>query len=95
MGWVDGLAEWVDEETRTAYLSIAFTWRLREARENAIRYADQGYRARADGPGTFRPHGYLKDVAELGSQLPDAIRRHHSYATVASRGAASPTYNDT
>jgi hypothetical protein len=85
-GWVGGLAEWVDEETRTAYLSIAFTWRLREAREKAIRYADQGYRVRAGGPGTFRPHGYLKDVAELGGQLPDAVRRHHPYATVASRG---------
>lgn len=83
--WVGGLAEWTDGEW--ANLSIAFTWKLNEARDRARWYRALGYKVRAGGPATFRPHGYLADcVDELGGDIPDAIRFHNPVATIASRG---------
>ena len=82
--WIGGLAEWIEGDT--AYLSVAFTWKLPEARDRAKWYSALGYRVRAGGPATFRPTAYLADVAELGGELPDAIVRHHPEATIASRG---------
>jgi len=85
MKWIGGLAEWTEDGT--AYLSIAFTWKLNEARGRARWYKALGYRVVAGGPGTFRPSGYLEnDVDELGGNLPDAVRHHHPDATIASRG---------
>lgn len=83
-GWGGGLAEWTEGDT--AFLSIAFTWLLPTAREHALWYRSMGYKVRAGGPATFRPTGYLADVAELGGDLPDAITRHNPEATIASRG---------
>lgn len=82
--WVGGLAEWTEGET--AFLSVAFTWKLDEARDRAHWYRALGYKVRAGGPATFVRKGYLADVAELGGDYPDAIRRHHPLATMASRG---------
>jgi hypothetical protein len=82
--WAGGLAEWVDGDT--AYLSIAFTWLLPLAREHALWYKSMGLKVRAGGPATFRPTGYLADVAQLGGEIPDALGRHNPNATIASRG---------
>jgi hypothetical protein len=82
--WVGGLAEWIDGDT--AYLSVAFTWKLKDARDRALWYQRLGYKVRAGGPGTFRPTGYLADVATLGGDIPDALWRHNPMATIASRG---------
>lgn len=84
MSWIGGLAEWTEGEV--AYLSVAFTWKLDEARDRARWYRALGYRVRAGGPATFRPRGYLERDAELGGELPDAIARHNPDATIASRG---------
>jgi hypothetical protein len=84
VGWVGGFAECVEADT--TYLSVAFTWMLNEARCRALWYKALGYRVRAGGPGTFRPHNYLADVAELGGQITDAVTRHNPRATIASRG---------
>lgn len=84
VGWVNGLAEWTQGET--AFLSVAFTWRLDDAFMRAQWYAAQGYRVRAGGPGIFTRKHYLAEVAELGGDVPDAIARHNPMATVASRG---------
>lgn len=83
-GWGGGLAEWIEGDT--AYLSIAFTWLLPKAREHAAWYRSMGYKVRAGGPATFRPTGYLADVATLGGEIPDALARHNPQATIASRG---------
>ena len=80
----NGLAEWIDGDT--AYLSVAFTWRLPDAYMRAIYYRQLGYKVRAGGPGTFTRMGYLADVADVGGDIPDAIARHHPMATFASRG---------
>lgn len=83
-GWGGGLAEWTEGDH--AYLSVAFTWKLDEARDRACWYKALGYRVHAGGPATFRPRGYLDAYAEVGSGFPDAIRYHNPHATIASRG---------
>ncbi len=82
--WPDGLAEWTDGDT--AYLSVAFTWKLDEAWSKAIYYRALGYKVKAGGPGIFTRKHYLADVAELGGDIPDALVRHNPMATIASRG---------
>jgi hypothetical protein len=86
-GWVDGLAEWT--ENRTAYLSIAFTWKLREARDRARSYRALGYQVIVGGPALFLPswREYIKaDVDCIGEVYPEVATKHHPMATIASRG---------
>ena len=80
----DGLAEWTDGET--AYLSVAFTWRLDDAFMRAQFWRSLGFKVRAGGPGIFTRKHYLADVAELGGAVPDALIHHNPMATIASRG---------
>ncbi len=82
--WVNGLAEWTEGDT--AYLSVAFTWRLPDAFTRAIWWRNLGYKVRAGGPGVFTSKGYLDEVAEVGGEIPDAVHRHNPMATIASRG---------
>src|SRR5262245_55151640 len=82
--WCGGLAEWIEGDV--AHLSVAFTWKLDEARARAQWYRALGYRVRAGGPATFVRKAYLADVAEVGGEFPDAVRFHHPLATIASRG---------
>ncbi len=85
-GWVDGLAEWTEGDT--AYLSIAFTWKIFEARDRARSYAALGYKVKAGGPALFLPsrRKLMEQDAEVGGIVDDAARRHHPLATIASRG---------
>ena len=82
--WSGGLAEWVDGDT--AYLSVAFSWRLPDAYSRASWYRQQGYKVLAGGPGVFIRKNYLDDVAEVRKSYPDAVARHNPMATFASRG---------
>lgn len=82
--WVGGLAEWVEGDT--AYLSVAFTWKLDEAYSRACWYRAAGYKVRAGGPGIFTRKHFLADVAEIGGAIPDALARHNPMATKASEG---------
>lgn len=82
--WVDGLAEWTDGDT--AYLSVAFTWRLNDAFMRAQWYRAQGFKVRAGGPGIFTRKHFLSDVAEIGGDMPDAVMHHNPSAVFASRG---------
>ena len=82
--WANGLAEWTEGDT--AYLSIAFTWKLDEAYSRACWYRAAGYRVRAGGPGVFTRKHFLADVAEIGGSVPDAQVRHNPMATKASEG---------
>lgn len=84
MAWIGGLAEWTEGDT--AYLSIAFTWKLDEARARAVWYRALGYKVCAGGPAIFVRKHYLEDVAEIGGDIPDALRYHNPQATIASRG---------
>jgi hypothetical protein len=85
--WKGGLAEWTEGDT--AFLSIAFTWRLNDAYQRAVFLKAQGYRVRIGGPGVFTLKERLKffdGVAELGGDVPDAVAHHNPNATIASRG---------
>lgn len=82
--WSGGLAEWTDGDT--AYLSIAFSWRLPDAYSRAAWYRQQGFRVRAGGPGVFIRRHFLDGVAEVGGKIDDAVARHNPLATFASRG---------
>ena len=83
--WVNGLAEWTEGDT--AFLSVAFTWRLDDAYMRAQFWRSLGYNVRAGGPGIFTRKHYLAEVAELGGPPPaDALIRHNPMATIASRG---------
>lgn len=81
--WAGGLVIWT--ENKTAYISVAFSWKLPEARKLAIWYKQQGYHVRAGGPGTFVRDDYLADIAEVGGDVA-ALVRHNPNATFASRG---------
>jgi hypothetical protein len=83
-GWVKGVAHWHDDET--AFISVAFTWRLNEARRLAEDYRSLGYEVRVGGPGVFTRKTFLADIAKVGGEYLDAIVRHHSQATRASYG---------
>lgn len=86
MSWIGGLAEWDDGDT--TYLSVAFTWKLDEAYTRAQFAKALGRRVVAGGPALFlaKMKHRLADVAEIGTEFPDAISRHNPLATMASRG---------
>lgn len=81
--WANGIAEWIEGDT--AFISVAFSWKLPQAYQRAIWLREQGYKVRAGGPGTYARKSYLSDVAELGGDL-DALTHHNPDATMASRG---------
>ncbi len=89
MAWSGGLAEWVEGDT--AFLSVAFSWRLPDAYQKAIFYRTQGLRVRAGGPALFASRHYLSDVAETGGEV-DALAHHNPQATIASRGCPVGCY---
>lgn len=83
--WSGGLAEWTIG--RAAYLSVAFTWRLPEARSRAIWYRSLGYDVFAGGPALYKKFpGYLDGLATVRPTYPDAIGRQNPSATMATRG---------
>jgi len=84
--WANGLAEWQDGSTLN--LSVAFTWRLPDAFARAVMGKGMGLHVRIGGPATFtlKASDPLHRIATIGGDSPDAIRRHHPLATVASRG---------
>lgn len=63
--WVNGLAEWTEGDT--AYLSIAFTWKLDDAYQRAIWHRALGYRVVAGGPALFQEkvRHQLDEVADI------------------------------
>lgn len=84
--WIGGLAEW--QEGGITYLSVAFTWKLDEAYARAVFARACGQRVIAGGPALFlvKMQHVLAEVAEIGTEYPDALARHNPAATIASRG---------
>lgn len=83
MSWSNGLAEWT--EGNTAFLSVAFSWKLPEAFMKAIWYRENGYYVRAGGPGIYARKSYLDNVADTSGEVL-ALTKHNPNATIASRG---------
>ncbi len=86
--WIKGIAHW--REAETAFISVAFTWRLPEARKLSEYYRAIGCtRVRIGGPGTFTMKKYLDKAipdAEIGGSISDTMVRHNPMATRASYG---------
>ena len=78
------MAEWIDGDT--AFLSVAFTWKLPEAMDRARLFKASGYKVKAGGPGLFVRKDFLGEFAEVGADHHDAMRHHNPNATIASRG---------
>lgn len=85
MVWVDGLANWTEDDI--AFLSVSFSWKLKEAAHLARYWLDRGYRVRAGGPALMIPQNakLLEGLAEIGGTV-DALPHHNPDATMASRG---------
>lgn len=83
LSWYGGIAEWTEGDT--AFISVAFSWKLPDAYQRAVWFKSQGLKVRAGGPGTFANQKYLSDVADLGGEV-DALIHHNKDATIASRG---------
>jgi hypothetical protein len=93
MAWSEGYAEWIDEATRTAYISIAFSWFADRAAQRALSYRMLGWRVLVGGPGLFvlkrkekTARHEIFDLAEYGMTYPEAVTKHNPEATIASRG---------
>lgn len=86
MTWIGGLAEWVDGDT--AFLSVAFTWKIEEAIEKAQFHKFMGRKVKIGGNALFLPQmqTMVEPYAEYGKDYPDALARHNPLATMASLG---------
>lgn len=64
-GWSGGLAEW--QEGDTVYLSVAFTWKVPDARDHAMFARALGKRVVAGGPAFMQPEmrRIMEGVAEV------------------------------
>lgn len=89
MSWIGGLAEWVEGDT--AFLSIAFTWKIDEAIEKAMIHRFLGREVVVGGPGIFSSsiRKLIEPYATIGAPVLDAVRFHNPLATRASRGCSA------
>jgi len=83
VSWSGGLAEWIENDT--AFISVAFSWKLPEAYQRAVWHKANGYKVRVGGGGVFFHKDYFDGVAEYGGKV-DALVRHNPKATKASEG---------
>lgn len=85
MAWSNGLAHWIEGDT--ALISVAFSWKITEARRLAEYYKSKGLRVRVGGTILHFPQNRkpFDGLAELGGEV-DALAHHNPLATIASRG---------
>jgi hypothetical protein len=89
MAWSDGIAGW--EDSGTAYLSVAFTYKLDEAMRRAQQAKFFGFNVVVGGPALFlmrqgKMTHPISLIAQIGDSYPDAVAKHNPLATFASRG---------
>lgn len=84
MSWSKRLVEHTDNGI--ARLSVAFTWDLPLAYQRAVWLREMSQHVIAGGPAVRLMPDYLADVAEIGTDWPDAVRNHNPLATFTSRG---------
>lgn len=89
MSWSGGIAEWVEGET--AFISVAFSWKLPEAYQRAVWHRSNGLNVRVGGGGVFYHKDYFGDLAEYGGWV-DALVHHNPRATKASEGCPVGCY---
>lgn len=82
--WQGGMIE--HTEIRTTRISIPFTWNLPEAYSRCVWLRATGQRVIVGGPAVNLQPDYLANVAEIGTDWPDALTYHNPLATFTSRG---------
>lgn len=83
-GWSKRFIE--HQENGMVRLSVAFTWDLPQAFQRAVWLRQLGLHVIAGGPAVALMPDYLADVAEIGTDWPDALEHHNPLATFTSRG---------
>lgn len=89
MSWSNGVAEWI--ENNTAFISVAFSWKLPEAYQRAVWLKSNGLHVLVGGGGVFYHKDYFNGVAEYGGRV-DALVHHNPQATKASEGCPIGCY---
>jgi hypothetical protein len=89
VSWSNGLAEWV--EGGSAFISVAFSWKLPEAWQRSIWYRENNLSVRVGGPALYYYPDYFEGVAEAGGKI-EALPHHNSRATKASEGCPVGCY---
>jgi hypothetical protein len=89
MSWSGGIAEWIEGDT--AFISVAFSWKLDEAFQRAIWYKEAGYSVRVGGGGLFLRKNYFDGIADTRGDV-EALIHHNPQATIASRGCPVGCY---
>lgn len=89
MSWSGGIAEWIENDT--AFISVAFSWKLQEAYMRAVWHKSNGMRVRVGGGGVFYHRNYFDGIAEYGGRT-DALIHHNPSATKASEGCPVGCY---
>lgn len=84
MTWPKRITEW--QEGNTAYISVPFTWELQHAYSRSVWWRQQGYEVKAGGPAVKLMPDFLKDVADIDGDRPDALEHVNPDATFTSRG---------
>lgn len=82
--WKKNVVMWHDG--RVVYLSVAFTWHLKDAKMMAEMFHNAGYHVIAGGPAVKLMPDYFNGVAEVGEEYHDAVAMHNPLATFTSRG---------
>lgn len=85
--WLPGPVDWIKGDT--AFVSVVFTWQMARAWQRAAWLNSAGYRVRVGGPAVHvktAAREAMAEFAEVGGNIPDAVRHHNPQATFASRG---------
>lgn len=89
MSWSGGIAEWIENDT--AFISVAFSWKLPEAYQRAAWHKANGMTVRVGGGGCFYHQHYFDGLAEYGGKV-NALVHHNPDATKASEGCPVGCY---
>ena len=82
MRWRKNIVEWTDQDGERANLSVAFTWDALKSYSRSVWLRQAGYSVRVGGPGVFTMGKMFTGDAEVGGEVPDAVRLHNGAATL-------------
>jgi hypothetical protein len=89
MAWSGGITEWIENDT--AFISVAFSWKLQEAYQRAAWHKQNGLKVKVGGGGVFYHQHYFDGLAEYGGKA-GALVHHNRDATKASEGCPVGCY---
>ena len=85
--WLSGPVEWIENDN--AFVSVVFTWQMGKAWQRAAWLHSAGYKVHVGGPGVHvktAEREAIKEFAQVGGEIVDAVTFHNPQATFASRG---------